>query len=86
MWQLPELDQGCYSAVSGCVFTTLQQSSGSAVTVLSGSKTVGAPGQKKGESYNQGIRGSLGSLCLSRNEMIMSLEYAAWRLGGFSKA
>ena len=65
--------QGCYCAVWGCVNSSLQLSSGSVVTVSGGSDTVGAHGQKKGESYSQGIRGSVGSLCLWGDNMNMSL-------------
>ena len=48
---------------------------------------MGAPGQKKGESESQEIKGeSVESLCLWRDKMIISLWCAVWRSGEFFKA
>ena len=48
---------------------------------------MGVPGEKKGESDSQEFKGeSVESLCLWRDEMIISLWSAAWSSGGFSKA
>ena len=72
MWELPRLDQGCHCAVWGCVFSTLHKFSGSVSTVCGGSHTVGASGQKKGESESQEIKGeSVESLCLWRDKSVV---------------
>ena len=48
---------------------------------------MGVPGQKKGESESQGIKGeSVENLCLWMYDIITSLLFAPWRSGGFSKA
>ena len=70
MWQLPWVDQGCYCAVWGCVNSTPQLFSGSVATVLSGSNTVGAPGEKMGGSCSQGIRGSVGNIVIVCGDLI----------------
>ena len=69
----------------GGVNSSLQLSSGSVATVSGGSITVGAHGQKKEESYSQGIRGSFGSLRLWGDVVNMSLQSSAWRSGGAVK-
>ena len=47
---------------------------------------MGVPGEKKGESDSQEIKGeSVESPCLWRDEMIISLWSAAWRSRGLVK-
>ena len=69
----------------GGVNSSLQLSSGSVATVSGGNNTGGAHGQKKKESYSQGIRGSVGTLCLWGDVGTLVCSHQPGGLGGAVK-